>query len=142
MRWRQITAALALLLIGPVCGQAQSDAKVATEADIRAADETFWKAYNACDLDGMAPFLTDDVEFYHDKTGLTRTRKAVIDSLRKGVCANPAMHIRREAIVGTVSYHRLADAGAILLGQHRFYVNGQGKPERLDGQANFTHIWV
>jgi hypothetical protein len=32
--------------------------------------------------------------------------------------------------------------GAVLSGEHRFYVREGDKPERLDGQAIFTHLWL
>ena len=32
--------------------------------------------------------------------------------------------------------------GAILSGEHVFYVRQKGKPEVLDGRAKFTHLWL
>jgi hypothetical protein len=31
--------------------------------------------------------------------------------------------------------------GAILTGEHVFYILEKGKSERLDGLAKFTHVW-
>jgi hypothetical protein len=105
------------------------------------ADARYWQAFNACDLSAMQGLFTEDVEFYHDKTGLTSSRAAVIGSLRKGPCADPRMRLRREQVQGSLRYYPLAGGYALLSGTHRFYVDEVGKPERLDGQAEFTNLW-
>ncbi|NID16516.1 DUF4440 domain-containing protein [Luteibacter yeojuensis] len=111
------------------------------EAQVRSADTTFWKAYNACDMTTMGGLITADVEFYHDKGGLTSTREGLIESLRKGPCGDPKMHLRREAVDGSVAFHPMKGGYAILSGRHLFYVSRDGKPEQLDGQAEFTTLW-
>ena len=122
------------------CALAQG-AQAGDAADVRDADARFWRAYNACDLPAMGALLTDDVEFYHDRTGLTASRTAVVESLRKGPCGEPAMRLRREAVAGSVQFHPLAGGYAILSGRHRFFVRPEGEPERLDGEAGFTDVW-
>jgi hypothetical protein len=126
--------AVVLLLVAP-CALASD------EQAVRDADARYWRAFNACDLPAMDRLFTDDVEFYHDKTGLTSSKAAVIESLRKGPCADPRMRLRREAVKGSLRFHPLAGGYALLSGTHRFYVNEAGKPERLDGQAEFTNLW-
>lgn len=104
-------------------------------------DSLFWQAYNTCDVDGMAAFLTDDVEFYHDKNGLTTTRASMAEAVRKGMCGNENFRLRREAVAGSVKVFPLNNYGAILSGEHVFYINEKGKKEFLDGLARFTHVW-
>lgn len=111
------------------------------ESQVRAADTRFWQAYNACDMNAMGDLITGDVEFYHDKSGLTTTRQGLLDSLRKGPCADPKMRLRREAVDEAIKFYPLKGGFAILSGRHRFYVDEAGKPERLDGQADFTTVW-
>ena len=113
----------------------------ATRQAVLAADAHYWRTFNACDLQAMAPLLTGDVEFYHDKTGLTVTRQGVLDSLRKGPCADPAMHLRREAVPGSVTFHPLAGGFALLTGRHRFVAEKDGQAPYLDGQAEFAAVW-
>jgi hypothetical protein len=130
---RIMLAAILLLVASP--------AFASDEQAVRDADARYWQAFNACDMAAMDGLFTDDVEFYHDKTGLTSSKVAVIDSLRKGPCADPKMRLRREAVEGSLRFHPLAGGYALLSGTHRFYVNDTGKPERLDGQAEFTNLW-
>lgn len=108
---------------------------------IRAADAQFWRAYNACDTTAMDPLISQDVEFYHDKGGLTLGRKALVDSIRNNLCSNPDFHLRRELVEGSLEFHHLNGGYGLLSGTHRFYVLETGKPERLDGQARFTTLF-
>lgn len=116
-----------------------SSAAPVEEGDVTKADTRFWRAYNDCDLKQMGELLTDDVEFYHDLTGLTGSRTALVTSLRTGICADRAMRLRRELV--SQKFYPLAGGYAILSGQHRFYVSKPGEQERVDGQAEFTAVW-
>ena len=111
------------------------------ESRIRAADTRFWQAYNACDMKTMDGLITEDVEFYHDKGGLTAGREALIESLRKGPCGDPKMHLRREADGKSIAFHPMKGGYGVLSGRHLFYVTNAGSPEHLDGQAEFTTLW-
>lgn len=125
-----------LLLCIPFALHAADD-----EAAVRAADTRYWETFNSCDMKAMSELLSDDVEFYHDKTGLTATKTGLIDSLRKGPCADPTMHLRREAVAASVHFSPLAGGFALLTGTHRFYVRKEGTAEYLDGQAEFVAVW-
>jgi hypothetical protein len=104
-------------------------------------DSLFWQAYNNCDVEKMASFFTDDLEFYHDKGGLTSTKIAFVESVKKGLCGNADWHLRREPVAGTVRVFPLNNYGALISGEHVFYINETGKKERLDGLAKFTQVW-
>lgn len=131
---RPVLALLMMAFAAPAAAQDE-------ESRVRAADDRFWNAYNACDMEAMADLITDDVEFYHDRTGLTVSREALIASLRKGPCGSPGMHLRREAVEGSLAFRPLKGGYAIVSGTHRFHVQETGKPEHLDGQAEFTSVW-
>ena len=132
----RIACLLPLLLAAAAARAATPD-----EDAVRQADTRFWQAYNACDMATMGALLTPDVEFYHDKTGLTTSRAGVIESLRKGPCADPHMHLRRAPVDGSIAYFPLAGGFALLSGQHRFYMRHDGGAETLDGQADFMTVW-
>ncbi|MBB4100735.1 nuclear transport factor 2 family protein [Sphingomonas kyeonggiensis] len=100
MSWR---VGLLIAIAGGVLGAdealAQTVAPVpaSDEQGVRCADDAFWRAFNACDAAAMADYFTEDVEFYQDLTGLTRTRSAVVASLIKGPCGTPGLHLRGES---------------------------------------------
>ena len=49
-------------------------------------DTEVFKAYNTCDIKKFSEYFTDDVEFYHDKGGLTKSLSAFAQSLQNGLC--------------------------------------------------------
>lgn len=116
------------------------------DTTIRHEDDVFWDAYNRCDVEKMSEFFWPDIEFYHDKGGLTAGLGPFTDALKNGLCGNPTSHLRREAIPETVKVFPLQKNGAIygvvLSGEHYFYVNDKGKPEYRDGMAKFFHVWL
>lgn len=122
------------------------DDKAALDATIRHEDARFWGAYNRCDVDGMAQFFWPDFEFYHDKGGLTIGLGPFVERLKTGLCAKPTYRLRREAIPETVKVYPLQNNGvtygAVLSGDHYFYINDSGKPEYRDGVARFFHVWL
>lgn len=111
------------------------------EASVRNADSAFWRAFNACDAASMAALLAEDVEFYHDITGLTRSRKAVTASLMKGPCGKGDLQLRRELVAPSARYQRIPGYGAILSGEHVFHARNGNGPERAETQARFMVIW-
>lgn len=115
-------------------------------ATIRGLDSLFWDAYNKCDTAKISSFFTDDVEFYHDKGGPTYGLPALAQSFSKNLCSNSTWHLRREAVEGSYKVFPMKQDnviyGAILYGEHMFYIVETGKGERLDGLARFTHLWL
>lgn len=115
-------------------------------ATILHLDSLFWKSYNDCKPDDSGQFLTDDVKFYHDKGGITNGKTALVASIRDNLCGTQNPHLRREAVAGTVKVFPLRNGnaiyGAIISGEHVFYVTENNKPERKDGLAKFTQVWL
>jgi len=101
---------------------------------ISALDAKVFDAYNRCDLDAFADYFAPDVEFYHDKGGLTRDRATVVENTCKYICHK----VRRELIAGTLKVYPIKDCDAIEEGEHRFCQLDSGKCE---GVAKFLMIW-
>jgi hypothetical protein len=103
-----------------------------------ALDGELFGAYNACDLDKFAMFFAENVEFYHDKGGVTLGRQALLDSLRKNICGKT----RRDVFPGTLEVHPMDGYGALQIGAHR-YCNAQAKPcdGTSGGVGKFIHLW-
>ena len=108
---------------------------------VLAADAAFWRAFNQCDAAAMGKLLAPDIEFYHDKTGLTQGRDKVVESLAKGPCGTPGLHVRREVVADSVAVDPVPGHGAIVSGVHRFYAKQGDTAERLDGDARFAVVW-
>lgn len=112
---------------------------------LTARDDAFWRAYNACDTAAFRGFFTTDVEFYHDRGGPTIGLEALETSLATKLCGAPSK-LRREVVPGTVRWSILRNGGvvygAIVAGDHVFYVREPGKAEYQDGRAGFVTLWL
>jgi hypothetical protein len=101
-------------------------------------DSLLFEAFNKCDTVASKDFFTKDLEFYHDKGGLTRYEENM-RSIHKRCLGNYV--VRRELVPGTLEVFPIKDYGAIQLGSHRFYIRNKGEAEILDGTFRFVHIW-
>jgi ketosteroid isomerase-like protein len=105
---------------------------------IKRMDSLLFEAFNKCDTAASKTFFTDDLEFYHDKGGLTGYEDNM-RSIRKRCSGN--YKVRRELVPGSLEVFPIKDYGAIQLGSHRFYFTNKGETEQLDGTFRFVHVW-
>jgi Domain of unknown function (DUF4440)/Domain of unknown function (DUF3471) len=139
-----------LIMLTVLSAQAFAQGAVQVKDDVTATifhkDSLFWVAYNRCDVEGMIVFFSDDLEFYHDKGGITQGIENFRTTLSKGLCGNENLKLRREAVHGTVKVYPMkkndTTYGAIISGDHYFYVIEKGKQEFLDGHAKFAQLWL
>jgi hypothetical protein len=102
---------------------------------IAALDQKLFDAYNHCDLATMGSLVSDDLEFYHDKTGLSVGKGVFLESIRNNICGKT----QRELIPGSMQVYRLDNYGAVEMGEHRFLHPSQ---EELGvGVAKFITLW-
>jgi hypothetical protein len=114
---------------------AQSPAPDPLFQTIHSLDAKLFDAYNHCDLKVMASLVSDDLEFYHDKTGLARGRQSFLNSIRQNICGK----VTRELVPGTLQVYPLAHYGAVEIGTHRFHHPGEQKDDV--GEAQFIMLW-
>jgi Domain of unknown function (DUF4440) len=140
-----LIAALGLLLIfsvGAALSQQTSPTQVkvmpaphdALFTTIQTLDTKFFNAYNTCDLATIGPMVDENLEFYHDKTGLTVGRQPLLDALKQNICGK----VTRELVAGSLEVYPLANYGAVEIGVHRFH--HPDDPTNV-GEAKFIHIW-
>ncbi len=103
---------------------------------IAALDARLFQAYNGCDLHALGSLVADDLEFYHDKTGLERGKGPFLESIRKNVCGK----VNRELVRGTLEVHPLHTYGAVEMGTHRFHHPGREESDGV-GEAKFVMLW-
>jgi ketosteroid isomerase-like protein len=104
---------------------------------VAALDASLFDAYNGCDLKKLGTLVTDDLEFYHDRTGLAVGRPAFIESITKYICGK----VTRELVPGTLEVYPIGEYGAVEIGTHRFHHPGKDASEPL-GEARFVMIWA
>jgi hypothetical protein len=137
---RRILFLLPLLALSVVRGGAQSAQTKAPPDElfrtIAAQDAALFDAYNRCDLDKLGALVTDDLEFYHDQTGLSVGKQIFVDSIKKNICGK----VSRELVPGTLEVYPLNDYGAVEIGVHRFHHPGADDKEPV-GEAKFIMLW-
>ena len=101
---------------------------------IASADAAVFGASNRCDLETFGNYFTDDLEFYHDKGGLSVGKPDLIQKTRDNICGKMV----RELVPGSLSVYPLPGFGALEIGTHRFL--HPGEPANI-GQAQFLHVW-
>lgn len=131
--------ALALLVAAPapLLAQRGDSASASLTATITALDSALFAAFNACDVNTIENYFTEDLEFYHDFAGLAKPRSASINTLREE-CA--AKRLGRRELVGSIEVHPIRGYGAIEIGVHRFFVRTPNG-ERPGSTAKFIHVW-
>ena len=101
---------------------------------IAAADTALFAATNRCDLTMLATYFTDDLEFYHDRSGLSVGKADLLQKTRDNICGKMV----RELVPGSLEVHELPGFGAVQLGTHRFL--HPSEPGNV-GMARFIHVW-
>jgi hypothetical protein len=122
---------LAMLFLIP-CARSQS-----SEPDlfktIQSLDTQLFDAYNRCDLTTFSSLIAEDVEFYHDKTGLEVGRQALVDGIKNNICGK----VTRELVPESLEVYPIAGYGAVEIGVHRFHHSHDSEV----GEAKFVQLW-
>jgi hypothetical protein len=138
-RFTLLAAACAALLAAPAAAQAPAARPDTLFNTVAALDSALFDAYNRCDLATLGALVSEDLEFYHDKTGLAVGRAPFVESIRKYVCGNA----RRDLVPGTLEVHALAGYGAVEIGEHLFCdpKTYQRCADATSGIARFVMLW-
>jgi len=94
-------------------------------------DSVYFNAYNSCDMETQARLYADNIEFYHDKGGLTTSKQDLLDAIKKNICGK----VTRELVSGSIEVYPIAGFGAVEMGLHRFINHAEGdsrsKPDKF-----------
>ena len=106
--------------------------------EIAHMDDVLFTAFNNSDLETIKTLFTPDLEFYHDKAGLTSYQQNM-ESFKTHFASSTK--VRRELVPGSVEVYPVQGYGAIEVGVHRFYSTEPGSKEKLTAVAKFVHVW-
>jgi hypothetical protein len=106
----------------------------------------FQQGFNNCQVEVFDLLIADDLEFYHDQSGITRGKADFIDGIANGLC-QLNYKATRELDKETLRVFPLYDNGklyaALQTGTHRFFAQYDGKEDKeLTSVARFDHLWV
>lgn len=99
-------------------------------------DSILFDAYNTCKLDVFASLVSEDIEFYHDRGGLSTSKTGLVQAIKNNICGK----VTRELLKGSIEVYPIANYGAVEMGAHRFY-NHQEEGKGPSGFSRFVHIW-
>ena len=102
---------------------------------IRSLDTKLFDAYNHCDLTTLGAMVADDLEFYHDQTGLSVGKAPFLAAIKQNICGK----VERALLPVTLEVYPLNGYGAVEIGVHRFH--HPGHPEDGVGDAKFVTLW-
>ena len=105
------------------------------EKAITALDTMLFDAYNTCDLKTFDSLLDDNVEFYHDRGGVTLGHAKLTQSIQDNICGGD---VRRELVPGTLEIYFMQGYGAVEIGVHRFVHPKSNSPA---GEGRFMTLW-
>ena len=113
---------------------------------IHAADTALFGLYfDGCNPVKLRAMVTDGMEFYHDKGGVTSATGADFVRDYAQSCearkAPDAWRSRRELVPESLHVDPVPGFGAMEVGEHQFYERKGNGPEKLVGRAGFAMVW-
>jgi hypothetical protein len=79
--------------------------------------------------------VSDDLEFYHDQTGLMVGKAPFLAAIQQNICGK----VERTLVPGSLEVYPLKGYGAVEIGVHRF--RHPGNTEEFGGEAKFVTLW-
>jgi ketosteroid isomerase-like protein len=98
-------------------------------------DKEYFDAYNTCDMKKQASLYSEDLEFFHDKAGLSTSKQDILTSIEKNICGK----VTRTLIEGSIEVYPIKDFGAVEIGYHKFHNNQE--PNVKSTPSKFIMIW-
>ena len=98
-------------------------------------DSVYFTAYNNCDMATQAAIYSDSLEFYHDGSGLSTSKQAILAAIKENICGK----VTRILVKGSLEVYPVPNFGAVEIGLHRF-VNHQ-ENDHVSPPERFIVVW-
>lgn len=133
--------------ISLIHGHAQLHKSSALYKTIMSKDSLLFNVgFNTCDIKPLEIIISDDFEFFHDKSGITTSKTDFISGIKNGLCKSGQYQSRRKLDINTVEMYPLYNGndlyGIIQKGIHEFYEKQNDHEETYASTAKFTHVWI
>lgn len=139
---------ITVLLINFGSAYAQVDSSSELFKTLKAKDSILFKVgFDKCQIEKSAELMTDDLEFYHDKSGVTNSKIAFVSDMKNGLCKpnNPEKIYRflvDESLKVFPMYNNGKLYGALQKGKHFFSPSKSMTYKESDNYALFSHLWI
>jgi len=142
-----LLSSIGFLLVSGIA-TAQVDKGSELYQTLKAKDSILFKiGFNKCEVERSAELMFDDLEFYHDKGGITNSKEAFVTTMKNGICRadNPEKVYRflvDESLEVYPMYNNGKLYGALQNGKHFFSTDENMTYENTDNYALFSHLWL
>ncbi|RNC84833.1 MAG: nuclear transport factor 2 family protein [Winogradskyella sp.] len=143
---------LLLCIIGTLITSGSAYAQVDKSSELfktlKAKDSILFKiGFDKCEIERSAQLMVDDLEFYHDKSGVTTSKEEFVSNMKNGICKpNNSQKVYRflveESLEVFPMYNNTKLYGALQKGKHFFSPSKSMTFEESDNYALFTHLWI
>ena len=134
-----------LTSINNIIGQQGTFDSTALFEELKTKDSLIFNlGFNNCDTSVLRELLSDDLEFYHDQSGLLEYKEIMIQNM-PNLCKMNYKPIRILSENSLEVYPLFAGNqlyGAVQTGIHEFHGIEKDKPMYLTSTAKFTHVWI
>ena len=123
-------------IFGPLSRAGSKYSKSSLYQKVQQLDSQLFAAFNRRDTVVFAAMFSKELEFFHDKGGLTgygETTGFLQSTIRNG------SDLQRTLVPGTLEVYPIPGYGAIQTGTHEFCHTEQNKKDC--GRFKFLHIW-
>ena len=127
---------MAMAIFSNAQAQKDSPANEALYKEIAHLDSVLFNAFNTRDTTSFKNLFSKDLEFFHDKGGLTNY-EYTINFLRTTALKNNGL--RRDLVKGSLEVYPIPGYGAMEIGSHTFCHLENGKQDC--GTFKFVQIW-
>ncbi len=131
-----ILASLVLVFAVAMTNAQNNSQSPALRAEIASLDSSVFSFFNNREVGKFKEFFSEDLEFFHDKGGLTGYAHT-IDFLQ--TLANSKSDLRRDLVAGSLEVYPIPGYGAMQIGSHRFTHSENNKTD--SATFRFVHIW-
>ncbi|MEP7128947.1 MAG: nuclear transport factor 2 family protein, partial [Chitinophagales bacterium] len=104
--------------------------------EIAFMDSVLFEAYNTQNMENLKTFFDEDLEFYHDKGGLTLYDQNM-ENFKEGFAKG--FKVQRKLVKGSLEVYPIKDYGAMEIGAHEFCHEEDGAMDC--GTFKFLMIW-
>jgi hypothetical protein len=98
-------------------------------------DSVYFTAYNNCDMATQAAIYSDSLEFYHDGSGLSTSKRAILTAIKENICGK----VTRVLVKASLEVYPIPNFGAVEIGLHRF-INHQ-ENDHVSPPERFVVVW-
>ena len=128
---------LATLVIMLISNLLQGQVNPELTKEIQVMDSILFDAFNNKNIEKIKTLFTEDLEFYHDKGGVSNYEQN-IKSIQ-GIFANPNNAVNRTAVKDSFEVYPIPNFGAVQTGKHEFCNTENG--QKGCSILKFVHLW-